>query len=110
MRKPERALGGLHGARPEPAHPGAAVDRAPGRGGGGTRRRTVRPATSAGAPIHRTRFARAVTPSASWALVRPDGHVAWRARQAGEGAELSAALGRVLAGGILARAAADGAA
>ncbi|MGW4591360.1 FAD-dependent monooxygenase [Amycolatopsis thermoflava] len=38
------------------------------------------------------------------ALVRPDGHVAWRARQAGEGAELSAALGRVLAGGTLAHA------
>jgi tetracenomycin A2 monooxygenase-dioxygenase len=36
-------------------------------------------------------------------LVRPDGHVAWRARQAGDGAELSAALGRILAGGTLAR-------
>ncbi|WP_420806259.1 FAD-dependent monooxygenase [Sciscionella marina] len=37
------------------------------------------------------------------ALVRPDGHLAWRARGAGENGELAVALGRVLAGGTLAR-------
>ncbi|MTD54304.1 FAD-dependent monooxygenase [Amycolatopsis pithecellobii] len=35
------------------------------------------------------------------ALVRPDGHVAWRSRHPGEGSELSLALDRVLAGGAL---------
>ncbi|MFE5701979.1 FAD-dependent monooxygenase [Rhodococcus koreensis] len=34
-------------------------------------------------------------------LVRPDGHVAWRAKHAGAEIELARALGRVLAGGTL---------
>ncbi|GAA5056133.1 hypothetical protein HNP84_006971 [Thermocatellispora tengchongensis] len=36
-------------------------------------------------------------------LVRPDGHVAWRAREAGDGTRVAEALARVLAGGTLAR-------